>query len=192
MRKIRADGQKERVNTLFRKLKEAKKRAWVEEGEIPKQAQSVSEEEKDTVPEAEASQNTAKAQQADNSLTKELLALEQIGQIAEFDPSVKSVRDLPKMQNYEKFCELVRRGNSFIDAYKLANFELIMENALKKHELQMQSRMMSKMHLDPLGSRGTAMEAVPKEILDRYRSLLPESSFADIQKHYKNYAGKQF
>ncbi len=126
------------------------------------------------------------------TVSADIRIMNEIRQISEFDPAIQSIQDLPKMQNYDKFRELVQRGNTFIDAYKLANFDAIMQNSVQKNEQATRNRLYGKMHMDPLGSRGAIGDSVPRDVLDRYRSMLPDSSYSEIQKHYNNYTGSNF
>ena len=126
------------------------------------------------------------------TVSTDIRIMNEIRQISEFDPTIQSIQDLPKMQNYDQFRELVQRGNTFIDAYKLANFDSIIQNSVQKNEQATRTRLYGKMHMDPLGSRGAIGDSVPRDVLDRYRSMLPDSSYSEIQKHYNNYTGSNF
>jgi len=50
---------------------------------------------------------------------------EQLKKISELDPNIRELQDLAKMPSYPQFYELVKKGNSLLDAFKLANFETL-------------------------------------------------------------------
>ena len=68
---------------------------------------------------AEAAERAAKEEQAKARIE------EQMKTISELDPSIKKLEDLTKMENYQEFYALVKRGNSLSDAFKLVNYDKI-------------------------------------------------------------------
>lgn len=73
--------------------------------------------------EAQAAAETA-ARQAREQQAK-LKVEEQLKEISALDPSIQELKDLAKMETYPKFYELVKRGNTLTDAFKLANYEAL-------------------------------------------------------------------
>ena len=112
---------------------------------------------------------------------------EELAEIAKLDPSIRSMEDLAKMDNFEAFAGLVKRGNSFQDAYKLVNFDRLTQQAaeaVKKSALQAER---GKEHLSATKSRGSYIANVPADIREEYRMFVPDASEEDIQKHYNRY-----
>lgn len=50
---------------------------------------------------------------------------QEIAEIHKLDPSISSVKDLLTMPKAKEFYALVKKGNSFLDAFRLANFETL-------------------------------------------------------------------
>ena len=115
---------------------------------------------------------------------------EQMKEIAALDPAIKTVEDLPKMQNFSRFYELVKRGNNFIDAYRLATYDQRMQAAAQGARQQAINSAQSRAHMAQTQARGAGAVAVPEDIRSAYRELNPEASDAEIQKHYNRYLKK--
>ena len=73
----------------------------------------------------------------------------QLKEIALLDPSIKSLADLTRAPYYDRFYELVKRGNSLSDAFKLANLDTITHNAAKASK-QAAMNALGKQHTWPL------------------------------------------
>ena len=114
----------------------------------------------------------------------------EIVMIGKYDKNIKTMRDLPKMQNFDKFCDLVKRGNSFIDAYRIANFDAISRSVLEDNAFAERQKALGKLHMQKLEGRGDILCGVPKDILDKYKSLMPGVSYGEIQRHYSDYNRK--
>ena len=130
-----------------------------------------------------AEQEAAQARRA----AAEVKIQEQIAEITKLDPSIQALGDLTKMKNAQQFYELVKRGNNFVDAYKLANFERLTQQAAtvaKKAALQAEK---GKAHLSKTESRGTGSASVPEDIKAEYRAFMPEATDEEISKHYNRY-----
>ena len=111
----------------------------------------------------------------------------QLQEIRAYDPSVKSLSDLQKMDNYQEFYGLVQRGNSFIEAYKLVNFERLQAEAAAKSKQAAINAVQSKNHLKATSQRGAGAVTVPDDIRAEYKAMMPGISDDEIQKHYNRY-----
>lgn len=112
---------------------------------------------------------------------------EQIREISQMDPSIKSLEDLPKMPNYARFYELVKRGNTLTDAFRLANFDALTQRASAGARQAAVNSLRSKEHLEPTKTRGTGAVSVPAEVREQYLLLNPGATDEEIQKHYQKY-----
>lgn len=110
---------------------------------------------------------------------------EQIREISQMDPSIKSLEDLPKMPNYAQFYELVKRGNTLTDAFKLANFDTLTQRASAGARQAAVNSLRSKEHLEPTKTRGTGAVSVPAEVREQYLLFNPGATDEEIQKHYQ-------
>lgn len=115
---------------------------------------------------------------------------EQISEIAKFDPSIKNLDDLKKMDNYSEFYEHVKRGNTLVDAYKLVNFDKLTQASANGAKQAAINAINGKSHLEKTSGRGTGSATVPADIAATYRLLIPDATDAEIQKHYNKYIKK--
>lgn len=124
-------------------------------------------------------------------LEKAKLSVEQqMKEISQIDPSVKEISDLTKMDTYPKFYELVQKGNSFIDAYRLANFEALTQKAAAASSQAARNAMGTKQHLMQTTARTEQATQVPQDVAEAYRAFNPDATDAQIQKHYSRYLKK--
>ena len=111
--------------------------------------------------EAEAAARQAREQEAKARVD------EQLRQIQAIDPTVKELGDLAKLNTYPKLYDMVKRGYSLLDAYRLANYDTLTQRAAE-------------------ASRKAAIP-VPDSVLEEYRVLNPGATKEEIQKHYQSY-----
>lgn len=110
---------------------------------------------------------------------------EEIAEIHKMDPSVNGVEDLLKLPNADKFQEYVRRGNTFLDAYYLANREEVERRSAANALRQAQAQAKSKAHLPTTPTpKGTGAESVPKEDMALFRLFNPDATEDEIQAYY--------
>ena len=112
---------------------------------------------------------------------------EQIREISAMDPSVKSLEDLAKMPNYPRFYELVSRGNTLTDAYRLANFDALTQRSAAGARQAAVNAARSKEHLTETKSRGSGSVSVPAEVREQYKLFNPDTTEEEIQRHYQKY-----
>lgn len=110
---------------------------------------------------------------------------EQIREISQLDPSIKSLEDLPKMPNYARFYELVKVGNTLTDAFRLANFEALTQSAAAGARQAAVNAARSKEHLEQTRTRGRGGVSVPAEVKEQYRFFNPGATDEEIQQHYQ-------
>ena len=130
---------------------------------------------------AEAAEKEARKEQAKSKIE------EQLREIRELDPTIQGIEDLSKMENYPKFYELVKRGNTLTDAFKLANYDALTREAVNASRQAAIQTARSKQHLRQTAARGQGEITVPKDIRDAYLTFNPGATAAEIQAHYKNY-----
>ena len=130
------------------------------------------------VAEARKAKETAAADRAKSDLDK------QIAEVTAIDPSIKSLTDLAKIDNYEQFYDLVKKGVSFADAYRLANFDKIKSGTAERARQAEVSKLNGKDHLTRTSSRGTGADSVPREVYEQYKLFCPDATDAEIRAHY--------
>lgn len=120
----------------------------------------------------------------DEAAAKETIEAE-LREIHRLDPSVSTAEDLLKMPSAREFYEYVRRGNTFLDAFYLANRSRLTAAAAETARQQAMNASRSKDHLHPAGfSRGAGADSVPAEEMRYFKLLNPNASEAEIQKYY--------
>lgn len=115
---------------------------------------------------------------------------EQLKEISALDPSIKELKDIAKMETYPKFYELVKKGNSLTDAFKLANFETLNRSTAAASRQAAINAAQGKSHLAQTASRGTGAASVPADVKEAYRAFNPNATDAEIQQHYNKYLKK--
>lgn len=127
---------------------------------------------------AEAALKAARAEQAKAKMDEELR------EIAKLDPNIKGLDDLAKMPEFKKFYDMVERGYSMLDAFRLVNFDAIQSAAAAASAQKARNAAASKQHMTATSSRGEGAVSVPKDVKEMYRMLNPEASDAEIAEHY--------
>lgn len=135
--------------------------------------------------EAQAAAETA-ARQAREQQAK-LKVEEQLKEISALDPSIQELKDLAKMETYPKFYELVKRGNTLTDAFKLANYEALTGRAAAASRQAAINSAQGKQHLSPTAQRGAGAVSVPADVKAEYLAFNPDATDAEIQQHYNRY-----
>lgn len=139
---------------------------------------------------AEAIRASEEAKRQSGMEAAKARAERELAEIRKMDPEAKleSVEDLLKMPNAKEFYEYVKRGNSFVDAYKLANFQRLSERTAEAAKQQALNNARSKDHLSGSGaSRGSGSESVPAEEMAMFRLMMPDASDDEIRKYYNKY-----
>lgn len=130
---------------------------------------------------AETAARQAREQQA------KLKVEEQLKEISALDPSIQELKDLAKMETYPKFYELVKRGNTLTDAFKLANYEALTGRAAAASRQAAINSAQGKQHLSPTTQRGAGAVSVPADVKAEYLAFNPDATDAEIQQHYNRY-----
>lgn len=108
----------------------------------------------------------SKIDDADMQLRNDILEL------GKFNPDIKGIEDVQKLENFDEILYRVQNGANLVDAYKAANFDLVMKHQNESGRQQAINEIRGKSHLGT--PNGVAVvdsgEEVPTEILNRYRS----------------------
>lgn len=128
---------------------------------------------------AKALQQQAREMQVQLQMEKEMQ------EISRMNAQIKGREDLAAMPTYGEMLRLVNRGNTLVDAYRLANFEALTASAAAATRQQVLNQLGETAHLTQTAVRqGRSMEAVPAEIMRQYRVFNPTATDAEIQRHY--------
>lgn len=138
----------------------------------------------------EAKQARAAAEEAAKQAREQQARLkveEELKEIGALDPSIKELKDIAKLETYPKFYELVKKGNSLVDAFKLANYDALTSSTAAASRQAAINAAQSKRHLSQTAQRGVGAVTVPSEVKEAYRAFNPNASEAEIQRHYSTY-----
>lgn len=112
----------------------------------------------------------------------------EIAEIGKLDPSVKSLQDILKGPKAQEFYGLVQRGYSFLDAFRVANFDRLTEAKAQAARQQAVINDRGKGHMTGAGnSRGNGALSVPAAEMAMFRAFNPSATEADIQAYYNKY-----
>ena len=134
-------------------------------------------------------QQAQPAPQPQSTHTMEAQVEAELAQIRQLDPSIRSVADLLAMPRAREFYQMVKRGNSFVDAYKLANYDQLTQQAAAAARQQAQNLARSKGHLVAATQRGKGGATVPAQEMNLFRAFNPQASESAIQAYYNKYQG---
>ena len=109
---------------------------------------------------------------------------EQMKEIRSLDPTIRSMEDLAKMPTYPKFYELVKKGNTLTDAFKLANYDALTKGAAAGARQAALNAAQGKQHMGQTMTRGAGAVSVPAEVMEQYRAFNPDATEAEIRAHY--------
>lgn len=130
---------------------------------------------------AEAAEREVRAEQA------KLKVAEQLKEIQAIDPNIKELKDLAKLETYPQLYDMVKRGYSIADAYRLSNFDALTQKAAEASRQAAMNAAKSKEHLNHTVQRGAGAVTVPEDVKAEYLAFNPGATEAEIQKHYQKY-----
>lgn len=139
----------------------------------------------DRLPQVQQARQQAQAARREaEQLQAKLKVEEQLRQIAQLDPTVKSLSDLTRQPNYKTLYRLVQKGNTLTDAYKLANYDALIQSAAAASRQAAVNAATGKNHLQQTTTRGAGAVQVPAEVRELYRAFNPGVTDSEIQAHY--------
>lgn len=112
----------------------------------------------------------------------------ELAQIRKLNPKVQSLKDILAMDTGKQWAAYVQHnGMSYLDAYKLANYDQLVQMAQQAATAGAKVREQGKSHLKPDTPRGQGAVEVPKRIKDNYRIFQPEMTDAEIEADYRKW-----
>lgn len=130
------------------------------------------------VREARAIKEQAQAKQIETTIA------EQIAAIGQLNPDIKSMQDLAQDENFRTMYEMVGKGYSLYDAYRITNFDKLAGRSAETAKQQAMNAINTKEHLTSTSQRGAGAEPVPASVMAKYRMFNPHASDSEIQAHY--------
>ena len=112
-----------------------------------------------------------------------------ISEINAVDSDIKSVDDLLNMPNYDAYYDLVSKGYSLTDAYKIVAFDKITSHKAASAAQVVKNNIESKGHMKSMTGGQPNDVIVPDDVLAMYHKNSPQMSEQEIKDHYKKYLG---
>ena len=128
---------------------------------------------------AEAAEQRAGAQEFSQRRETEL------AEIRRMNPAIKSLDDIMAMETGQKFADAVRRGNNYVDAYRLANFDALQRGQRAAGEQAARNAAAGLQHQQRTRqTTGDTPAPVPAGVKAFYKALNPNATDAEISAHY--------
>ena len=111
----------------------------------------------------------------------------QIGEITKMDPTIKSLEDISKMPTFQVFDAFVRRGLSLTEAYRLANFDSLMQRDAAATRQATINAAKGKNHLTPLGGVNGPQEQlveIPQNERELWETAYPGVPYKELREKY--------
>ena len=112
----------------------------------------------------------------------------ELEEIRRLDPEMVDLKTILESETGEEFRAAVSRGASFLEAFKLANFDRLRQKAsaetARRAEQAAMNKARSKDHLQTSRTSGSGNVAVPADVKEMYRYLMPGKTDAEIMEHY--------
>jgi len=112
-------------------------------------------------------------------------------EIQKLDSGIQTYNDVMELPTGTAFYEYVGRGIGFLEAFKLANMEALMERQAgtmaAAASRQAINNARSKDHLGRTKGRGGGAASVSREELTAARLFMPDATEAEITEYYRKY-----
>lgn len=109
---------------------------------------------------------------------------EELAQIQKMNPTIQDLNDILQMETAPAFKAYVAKGHSYLDAYRLANYDALMGAAAEKGKREQSQKEKGRSHMGRTTGHGAGAVAVPSEVMDEYRTFNPNATEAEIQAHW--------
>lgn len=94
---------------------------------------------------------------------------EQMAELSRIDPTLKSMADLPKMENFDQFDALVRNGLDLVSAYKVVNYDRAQKKTAEAAKQAAINSAKGTGHLAPVGGVGTDDQGLSDDDMDMWK-----------------------
>lgn len=140
---------------------------------------------------AAAAEKARAAEEAANRAAFDRTVEDEMQKIRTLDPSVNTLEDIVNGENGEAFIRAVREHNmNFYDAFRWANMDKLAAARQEDARREEAARHSGKSHLTATTSRGNGGVSVPAAEMALYKSLMPEATEEEINRHYGRYVKK--
>lgn len=117
----------------------------------------------------------------------------QIAEISTFYPEVKTLEDITKMETFPAFDSYVKNGMGITEAFKLANFDALMQRGSAASKQAAINAAKGKSHMTPVGgaSAPEGLAEIPREELSRWREFFPNATAKELREKYNRVHSKK-
>ena len=117
----------------------------------------------------------------------------QIREISTMYPEVKNLSDIAKMDTFPIFDSYVKNGMNLTDAFKLANFDSLMQKGNAASKQAAINAAKGKSHLTPVGGATTpdGLAEIPREELSRWKEFFPNATAKELREKYNRVHSKK-
>lgn len=116
----------------------------------------------------------------------------ELAQIQKLNPEVSSLADIIRMPTGKEFGRYVQQyGMSYLEAYKLANHDQLVEQARTVAAAGARVAAGGKDHLTKTTLRGKPPIEIPREVREGYRMFNPSMTDEEIERDYRKFMGQK-
>ena len=139
------------------------------------------------VQQANAAMQQAHTQQVKANIEQEL------GIIRSIDPEIKSADDLHDKcpDTWDRMLELCRKGVSLSEAYKLTNFDALMQKRGAASRQAAMNASATKAHLKSTKNNNQATVTMPRDVLEEFRRINPGKTDAEYAAYWAKHHNKE-
>ena len=113
---------------------------------------------------------------------------EEMQEINKLDPSIKSLSDITKIEEFRDFDAMMRSKRfTMVEAYKRACFKRLSQKQATAAKQAAINEAKGKAHLSPVGGGQAADDGLTDEIIQTYRQYNPKWTREQIAKFHKSY-----
>ena len=139
------------------------------------------------VQQANAAMQQAHEQQVKAAIEQELSVIRSI------DPEIKSADDLHDKcpDTWDRMLELCRKGVSLSEAYKLTNFDALMQKRGAASRQAARNAAATKAHLKSTKNNNQATVTMPRDVLEEFRRINPGKTDAEYAAYWAKHHNKE-
>ena len=110
----------------------------------------------------------------------------QIAEISTFYPEVKTLEDITKMETFPVFDSYVKNGMGITEAFKLANFDTLMQRGSAASKQAAINAAKGKSHMTPVGGAAApeGLAEIPQGELSRWKEFFPNATAKELREKY--------
>lgn len=114
---------------------------------------------------------------------------EELRQIRQYDPSIRTPADLLRLDRREAFLrEVIRHRHTFLEAYRFVYADRIAEQKARQAAQRARNSDLGKAHMRATTAAGSGGVTVPPEVEKNILAIMPKATPQQIRAFYRRYA----